>query len=361
MIVDGLTTVHDVNSPGSVYIRWLMVQGKHNCSETEKVTLKAKNVDVISLNVTGKAAAQPLKEAIRQMRKIVIVLLEHDKEVIDTANALIRSCTRAISQVVVVSYLLGQMTAPLSEATAGLENLIERYGQHFTFVHISPALMQVFQDEFVDIKREWRICLPLSGDRKLAWLDLQDVAEVVSAVITSESDDRPHDRRIYYLSGPDAVSADEVAGIFSDQVDNEVRFIPCPVSTLKEMIAFMIYTQITNGSQSQPSQSGDVTPGLAGASIIAKLNNLKGKSQCLEYDVDWMVSQYSTVFSELESQDIHSIVSSITEDIAGQAPRSVLNFVEDNSGSFKEKVKIFCTPLRCRHFLYSLLIHSRCL
>eukprot|EP01122_Echinamoeba_exundans_P003288 TRINITY_DN1340_c0_g2_i1.p1 TRINITY_DN1340_c0_g2~~TRINITY_DN1340_c0_g2_i1.p1 ORF type:complete len:1085 (+),score=219.78 TRINITY_DN1340_c0_g2_i1:348-3257(+) len=347
MIIDGLTSVHDSNNPGSVYVRWLMVQNKHNCSDADKATLKSKNVDVISLNVTGKAASQPLQDALRQMRKLVIVLLEYDQQVAETAIALIRACTRAISQVVVVSYMLGATSSPLSDATSSLEALIERFGQHFTFVHITPALMQLFQDEFVDIKREWRICLPLGGERKLAWLDLRDVAEVVNAVVTSPAKDRPHDRRIYYISGPEAISTLEVAEIFSDQVDNEVRFIPCPISTLKEMVAFMLYAQITAAQQAQLSQqqqqqaqqNAEVTPGLAGASIVTKLNGLR-KPQCLEYDLDWMLMQYTLIFTELDCQELHSIVSSITEDIAGQPPRSFLNFIEDSMSHFKEKVKI---------------------
>jgi hypothetical protein len=73
--------------------------------------------------------------------------------------------------------------SPFAEALSSLETFIERCGLHFTFVHCNAAIMQLFHDEFINIKTDWRFCLPLLGTNRYAWVDLGDVAAVAANVL----------------------------------------------------------------------------------------------------------------------------------------------------------------------------------
>src|SRR5262245_52852507 len=102
--------------------------------------------------------------------------------------------------------------------------LIIHAGFNFTFVHTNAAIMQIFEEPFVNIQQDWRFCLPVK-DQTMAWVDLRDIVDVLTTVssppsfpsttsfpvahadgLAGWSEDRSvHNGKIYYISGPEAL------------------------------------------------------------------------------------------------------------------------------------------------------------
>ena len=119
--------------------------------------------------------------------------------------------------------------------------------------------MQLFEEPFVNIKQDWRFCLPLT-DQKLAWLDLRDVVDIVVAIVGTflaftnpssktytlltvfclqdwkSTNSEEHNGRIYYISGPQALTCEEIANIFTTELDMEVRFLSVTHEQIKALI-----------------------------------------------------------------------------------------------------------------------------
>ena len=71
-----------------------------------------------------------------------------------------------------------------------------------------------------DIVEDHRLLVP-AGDGRVAFLDVRDLADVAAIVFSS-----PHEHvgRGYHLTGPGAVTFDEVAGLLTDRLGVEVRY-----------------------------------------------------------------------------------------------------------------------------------------
>jgi uncharacterized protein YbjT (DUF2867 family) len=99
---------------------------------------------------------------------------------------------------------------------------IQRYlfasGTPWTVLQPSQ-FMQVYFEEVPDIVRHGELRLPL-GDTTLAPVDVDDIAKVSYAVLTT----RGHEGRTYAMTGPEALTMTDIAGHISDAIGAPVRY-----------------------------------------------------------------------------------------------------------------------------------------
>lgn len=77
----------------------------------------------------------------------------------------------------------------------------------------------------LDITHDDRIFVP-AGDGSVAFIDTRDIGEVAATVF---ADPEPHRGKGYTLTGPRAVTFDEVASLLTDALGRTIRYTPAPV------------------------------------------------------------------------------------------------------------------------------------
>lgn len=63
-----------------------------------------------------------------------------------------------------------------------------------------------------------------AGEARMPWVDTRDIAAVAGTVLTNEG----HQSRVYEITGPEALTYDEVAGILSNQLDRQIKYVDVP-------------------------------------------------------------------------------------------------------------------------------------
>lgn len=115
----------------------------------------------------------------------------------------------------------GNLTVARLHARA--ENLIEESGIPFTFLRPN-FFMQNFINYFgVPMQAEGKLYLPL-GDGTVSYVDAGDVASVAAEVLTNPG----HDGMVYTLTGPEALSVEDVAGEFSKVAGRPITYVDVP-------------------------------------------------------------------------------------------------------------------------------------
>lgn len=101
----------------------------------------------------------------------------------------------------------------------GIERRIEASGLAWT--HLRPSdFMQNFETVHrADIRDRGELWAPAGGGRA-SWVDVRDLAEVVARVLTEEG----HEYRAYALTGPEALSFEDAARLFSAHTGHEVVY-----------------------------------------------------------------------------------------------------------------------------------------
>ncbi|MBU3063575.1 SDR family oxidoreductase [Nocardia sp. NEAU-G5] len=92
--------------------------------------------------------------------------------------------------------------------------------------------MQVFFEEIPDILESGQIRLPL-GAATLAPVDIEDIAKVAHATLTTSG----HEGHTYHLTGPDALTVEEIADRISRAVGKPVTYVDvAPEQKLREWL-----------------------------------------------------------------------------------------------------------------------------
>lgn len=114
-----------------------------------------------------------------------------------------------------------------------LEKHVASLGVDYTFLRPN-LLMQNFQRDFLGdrIRRTGVFAMPV-GDAPVSMVDGRDVAAVAAVALTGSE----HTGRAYTLTGPEALTHQEMAEILSEVADREIRFESC---SDEEMLGWLI-------------------------------------------------------------------------------------------------------------------------
>jgi uncharacterized protein YbjT (DUF2867 family) len=81
-------------------------------------------------------------------------------------------------------------------------------------------------------------------DGKLGMIDVRDIADAALAVITGEG----HENKSYILTGPEAISFNDVAKTFSNFLDNDIKYVSVPgEAALQAMVGMGVPEWIAKG------------------------------------------------------------------------------------------------------------------
>lgn len=109
-----------------------------------------------------------------------------------------------------------------------VEKEVERSGIAYTFLRAN-SFMQNFSNFNAHTIRDHGAFYAPHGDGKSAHIDARDIARVAHHVLIEEG----HQNKAYYLSGPEALSGDEIANILSLATGKVIRYVNVPVEAAR--------------------------------------------------------------------------------------------------------------------------------
>jgi len=350
-----------VNGP-DLYIRWVLVQGYHVLDKRQQEMLRDIGIEVVWLS--SKSGFLAIPEVLQYMRKVTFLYLDFDPKFLEVSEMILRHCNPAqLKQVMLVSLSLGDVSSYMAESIALLQDRIKETEVGFVFVQCNPAFMQMLEDEFVDIKRDWRFRLPWPGTGpKLSWIDMRDVVDM-AVKIASSKDTEIYNDKIYFVAGPEAISCDDIATAITQLTEQEVRFIGVSMDEMKNILVQSLLDATSIGPKSNDSSLQSLSRTLSmeqylpaivthdTSELVSFANNTNSlivkalRPKLLAFEVpkdgtvglDFDTQQYMTVFKDLSKHNLHSITSSLTMDLIEARPRTIQNFVLDHLESFRAK------------------------
>jgi uncharacterized protein YbjT (DUF2867 family) len=123
-----------------------------------------------------------------------------------------------------------------------IEKAIAESGVAYTFLRASFFMQNLTEVHGWEIRERGEIAVP-AGDGETSFVDARDLGAVAAAVLAEHG----HENRAYDLTGPEALTYDEVATILGETIDRDVRYrspsIPSFVSRWRdreEPLAFVL-------------------------------------------------------------------------------------------------------------------------
>jgi uncharacterized protein YbjT (DUF2867 family) len=108
------------------------------------------------------------------------------------------------------------------------EEEIERSGIDYTHLRPNGFMQNAFMFAST-IKSQGAFYAPL-GDAKVSYVDARDVAAVAFHTLTEDG----HEGKAYEITGPEALSYDDVAREFSSVLGREVKYVDVPADVARE-------------------------------------------------------------------------------------------------------------------------------
>lgn len=165
------------------------------------------------------------------------------------------------------------------------ETEIKDSGMNYTFLHCHSFLQNLFFEEGT-IKEQNAIYSSM-GYGKIGMVDARDIAAVAIYALT----DKGHEKKTYVLTGPKAVSYDDVVSVLSQHLGREIKYIPVELEVSRKVM-------IDSGMPK------------------------------------WLADDLTTI-NKLYSEDKGSELSGDVEKVTGQKPISLKEFIQDYGYRFE--------------------------
>lgn len=114
------------------------------------------------------------------------------------------------------------------------EQIVADSGLEWTFVRAAWFSQNFSEGEFASMTQTGEIALPM-GDAVEPIIDVDDIAEVVAAALTDTS----LNGEALDLSGPEALTHDQIAAELSKAAGREIRYIPISTDAFREALSDM--------------------------------------------------------------------------------------------------------------------------
>ncbi|MFD2246078.1 SDR family oxidoreductase [Pontibacter ruber] len=113
-----------------------------------------------------------------------------------------------------------------------VEAYIEKSGIPYTFLRPAGFMQNLVNYNAGSIVEEGKFYSPV-GQGKVGFIDTRDIAAVAVEVLTSER----HEGLAYELTGPEALSHDEMASILSEVTGRQITFVDVPEEAARKAMA----------------------------------------------------------------------------------------------------------------------------
>jgi len=233
--------------------------GMHNVSKADK--LKAiTGAEVVELDLHN---PDSLAKALKGIEKIF--LLTPPGQTFVTGGVLEQAKKAGVKHIVKVSAIGAEEKDRTLFVWAAehkdAEDLINKSGIALTVLRPSAFNTNLFRD--VQTIKEKNSIFNASGDAKLNFIQVSDIADVAVATLTTSG----HEGKVYQLTGPDSLSYHQIAQLLSDEVGRKITYVPISDEDLRKSISFMpqqavegfsnIMKYFKSGGYDRPN-SGDV-------------------------------------------------------------------------------------------------------
>jgi uncharacterized protein YbjT (DUF2867 family) len=141
-----------------------------------------------------------------------------------------------------------------------IEKIIEESGIPYAFLRPNSFMQNLVTRSSQTIKNQNAFYLP-AGDGKISFVDARDVAAVAVEVLTSNGSQ--HLNKVYDITGPQALSHDQVAEILSEETDRRISYVDISEEVARNEMkkigvanwfidnAMELYNMYKSGSRSQ--------------------------------------------------------------------------------------------------------------
>lgn len=109
------------------------------------------------------------------------------------------------------------------------EKAIEASGIAFTFVRPNGFMQNYANFSGKTIKTQDAFYLPV-GDGKVSYIDARDIASVAVVALTQDG----HEGKAYEITGPEAISNEEIAEIISQVVGRKINYVDVPEDAARQ-------------------------------------------------------------------------------------------------------------------------------
>ncbi len=159
--------------------------------------------------------------ALRGVRRVFLIRPPAIARVGPTINAFIEAAQAAHVEHVVFSSVAGADRNRLVPHHR-VENHLTRSGMGWTILRPGFFAQNLTSAYGADIRDHDRIHVP-AGDGRVAFVDTRDIGELAATIL---ADPGPHVARGYLLTGPRAVTFDEVAALLSEALGRRIQHEP---------------------------------------------------------------------------------------------------------------------------------------
>ena len=183
------------------------------------------------------------KEAVDQSMvdvETALILLPNSENQLSLEKQLVDSAKQAgAKRVVKMSSIEAtpDATSPIPKLHLESEEYIKQSGLNWTM--IKPNFyMQNLLASAGTIKDQGKIFLPM-GEGKTGMIDTTDVGKVLAKVLSEDG----HESMNHEITGPEILSFNEVAEIFSKGLDKQVDYVDVPLAAYKETLGQFLTNQ----------------------------------------------------------------------------------------------------------------------
>ena len=151
-------------------------------------------------------------------------------QVEEQSNALVAAQKAGIQKIVKVSAIGTELDSPVQLLNwhAETEEQIKTSGMDFTFLR-PQSFMQNFFNYIPTIKDQNAFYAPMHNC-KVPLIDSRDIAMVAAKILSEDG----HEGKTYTLTGPEAISHQQIADLFSEKLGRPIQYVDIPIEAAEK-------------------------------------------------------------------------------------------------------------------------------
>ena len=171
-----------------------------------------------------------LAAAFEGVSKLFLLTAPNPNAATQAGNAITAASQAGVSHVVRLSALFIQEDGParVGRAHAVTERELKSSDLPYTIVRAHFFMPNLLSAK-PTIDADGAIYMPMK-DARLGMVDIRDIADVVSIVLTSDG----HEGKTYTVTGPASISLREVADTLAKRLDKPVKYVDVPLEAARE-------------------------------------------------------------------------------------------------------------------------------
>ena len=195
--------------------------------ETKAQSVRDSGVEVVIGDLDN---PNTLAAAFEGVGKLFLLTAPNPNAATQASNAITAASQAGVSHVVRLSALFIQEDGParVGRSHAVTENELKSSGLPYTIVR-SQFFMQNLLMAKPTIETDGAIYMPMK-DGRIGMVDVRDIADVVSIVLTSDG----HEGKTYTLTGPTSISLNDVAEALANQLGKPIAYVDVPLEAAHE-------------------------------------------------------------------------------------------------------------------------------